>query len=125
MNKTRLPRVDITYLENDIPQTIMRRGFNQKGRPRIIPKELTNIKDLGKALNKRVKDFTELERKSYNRLASRETYVKEKVKEMEKYTAKEYKQSLGKKIKDFTKKEKKEYDRLSKIQQRIKKNLAN
>ena len=119
MNKTRLPRVDITYLENDIPQTIMRRGFNQKGRPRIIPKELTNIKDLGKALNKRVKDFTELERKSYNRLASRIDYAKTRQQEISGQTSTQYKEKIGKKIKDMTTEQKRTYNRLAKQEERL------
>ena len=117
-------RVDISYLENDAPQVIMRRGFHSKGRPRIVPKEITELSELREALGKRVKDYTDLERKTYNRLASRNTYVKEKVKETENNTAQDYKKNMNKKIKDFSKEEKREYNRLAKKENRIKKNLA-
>tara|TARA_R110002124_G_scaffold183029_1_gene350405 strand:- start:2375 stop:2770 length:396 start_codon:yes stop_codon:yes gene_type:complete len=118
-------RVGITYLETGIPQTIMRRGFEEgAGRPRIVPKNIQDPNELPKLLNKRLKDFSILEKKAYNRIASRNTYIKEKVEFKEGITADKYKKNLNKKVKDFTKVEKREYNRLSKIENRMKKKYS-
>lgn len=117
-------RVDISYLKSGIPQTLMRRGFHNRGRPRIVPLEAKTPSQLRKDLGKKVKELTKLERKAYNRLASRQTYVREKTKVLEGNTAKQYKKKLNKPIKKFTKPQLKEYNRLSKIENRIKNNLS-
>ena len=117
-------RVDVIHLESDIPQTIMRKGFHNRGRPRVVPLDPLRPDELKVILNKPIKEFSYLERKSYNRLASRRTYAKEKIIALECQTASQYKQKLGKKIKDFNKTEKIEYNRLSKIEERIENNLS-
>tara|TARA_R100000541_G_scaffold59280_1_gene72600 strand:- start:183 stop:551 length:369 start_codon:yes stop_codon:yes gene_type:complete len=117
-------RVDITFLENDMPQVIMRKGFHTRGRPRITPKELTDNKKLLKALGKKVKELKPIQRKTYNRIASRNSYSSELIRRSEKNTSKEYKEKIGKKIKDFTKKQKQEYDRLARKESRLKHKLA-
>jgi exonuclease VII large subunit len=117
-------RVDISYLKSGTPQVIMRRGFHNKGRPRIVPLEAKTPSQFRKELGKSVKDMTKLQRKSYNRLASRLTYAKEKTKVEAGLTAKDYKKKINKPIKKFNKSQLKEYNRLSKIENRIKNNLS-
>jgi hypothetical protein len=117
-------RIDVRHLESQAPQQIYRKGFHDKGRPRTFPVEPIRPTDLKDFFNKPLNEMTYLQRKTYNRLASRRTYAKEKIIAQEGFTAKEYKKKLNKKIKDFTKKEKKEYNRLAKIQERIEKDLS-
>lgn len=119
-----LERVDVRYLENDTPQQIMRGGFNKKGRPRTFPLNIEDPKDLKDILNKPHKDFTDLEKRAYNRLASRNTYADEVVRYTETETSKQYKEKLGKKLKNFTKDELKEYNRIAQKESRIKEKLA-
>ena len=122
MNKK---RVDITYLESDIPQQIMRRGFGEgAGRPRIITPDISDPNQLQGILGKKLKDFSKLERKAYNRVASRNTYIKEKVEFQEGTNKTKYLKSLGKKVRELSKKEKKEYNRLAQIENRLKKKYS-
>jgi hypothetical protein len=118
-----MERIDVRYLENDTPQQIMRGGFKQKGRPRTAPFNIDTPKQLSNILNKPFREFTELERRAYNRLASRNTYAEELMKFEEVDTAEKYKEKLGKKIKDFNQAEIKEYNRLAKKESRIKERL--
>ena len=69
---------------------------------------------------KPVSKFTKTEKQTYDRLAQRKNYQKQKAKEFSGITASEYKKKLNKKIKDFTKTEKATYDKLSKREQRFK-----
>tara|TARA_R110001632_G_C11345694_1_gene417884 strand:+ start:36 stop:428 length:393 start_codon:yes stop_codon:yes gene_type:complete len=117
-------RSDIRYLETGVPQSILRKGFNERGRPRTNPIDPIKPAELKVLFNKPLKEFTYLQRRSYNRLASRRTYAKEKVRALEGMTSTEFKRNLNKKIKDFTKKEKREYNRLSKMEERTEKNLS-
>ena len=120
------PRIDITYLETGTPQQIMRRGFSEgAGRPRIITPQISDPNQLQGVLKKELKDFSYLEKKAYNRLASRNTYIREKVEFQEGTNKNKYLKGLGKKIKELTKKEKAEYNRLAKIESRLKKKYSN
>mgnify|MGYP003647945664 CR=1 FL=1 len=119
-------RIDITYLETDIPQQIIRRGFGEgAGRPRITTPQISDPNQLQGVLQKKLKDFSYLEKKAYNRLASRNTYIREKVEFQEGTNKNKYLKGLGKKIKELTKNEKKEYNRLAKIESRMKKKYNN
>ena len=118
-------RIDLNLLGSGRPQVIMRRGFHNRGRPQIVPIGNTrNPTQFRKSLGKKVKDMTPAQRRAYNRIASRQTYAREKTQQIEGLDATEYKKILKKPIKKFTKQEKQKYDRLSKTESRIKKNIS-
>ena len=93
-----------------------------KGRKRKPPFKYIDNKELKDKIlkGKPIKDFTKKEKQTYDRLAQRKTYQKQKMKQQFGITASEYKQKLNKKIKDFTKEEKRKYDKLSKQEERLK-----
>lgn len=93
-----------------------------KGRKRKPPfKYIDNIELKEKIYKgKPIKDFTKKEKQTYDRLAQRKTYQKEKMKKQYGMTAGEYKKKLNKQIKDFTQQEKRLYNKLSKQEERLK-----
>ena len=93
-----------------------------KGRKRKPPfKYVDNIELKEKVLKgKSIKSFTKKEKQTYDRLAQRKTYQKQKMIQIAGTTAGNYKNKLNKKIKDFTPNEKRTYDKLSKQEQRLK-----
>tara|TARA_R110002126_G_scaffold48116_3_gene134260 strand:+ start:5394 stop:5750 length:357 start_codon:yes stop_codon:yes gene_type:complete len=93
-----------------------------KGRKRKPPfKYIDNIQLKEKIYKgKPIKNFTIKEKQTYDRLAQRKTYQKNKMKEKFGVTAGEYKKNLNKQIKDFTQNEKRIYNKLSKQEERLK-----
>lgn len=93
-----------------------------KGRKRKPPYKYVDNKELKLNIynNKPIKNFTKKEKQTYDRLAQRKTYQKQKMKQQFGMTATDYKNKLNKKIKDFSPEEKRKYDRLSKQEQRLK-----
>lgn len=92
-----------------------------KGRPRKPPyKNIDNIELKQKVYKgKAVKDFTKKEKQTYDRLAQRKTYQKEKMKKAYGTTAEEFRKNLNKKMKNFSVEEKRKYNRLQKQQERL------
>lgn len=93
-----------------------------KGRKRKPPYKYIDNKELKEKIlkGKSIKSFTKKEKQTYDRLAQRKTYQKQKMKQQFGMTATEYKNKLNKKIKDFSPNEKRTYDKLSKQEQRLK-----
>lgn len=92
-----------------------------KGRSRKLPLKFVDNEDIKISYNKRIKDLSEEQLRTYNRLAQRKTYAKKQAIELSGETAAQYKKKLGKTIKEMTKAEKTKYNRLSKREQRLRK----
>ena len=99
------------------PQTIVKE--KKPGRPRIVPLEDIDNKELKEFLGVTIKGMSAEQKRAYHRLAQRKAQAKEDM--IKKYgeTAESFRKSIGKKIKDFSPEERKIYYKLNKQESRL------
>jgi len=112
----------VNRITKGIPQTYIRKKEGELGRPRIVPKSGSDNIGMKQSLGLTIKGMTAAQRRTYNRLAKRKEYARDKMREEYGQTASDYKKKLGITINKMSNNEKKKYDKLSKQEQRIRNN---
>tara|TARA_R100000541_G_scaffold11969_5_gene20242 strand:- start:2778 stop:3203 length:426 start_codon:yes stop_codon:yes gene_type:complete len=125
-NKFKLTNISneivVNRITKGIPQTYIKKKEGEIGRPRIVPKKGSDNIGLKQSLGLTIKGMTAEQRRTYNRLAKRKEYARDKQRLEHGQTASDYKKKLGITINRMSKEEKKKYDKLSKQEQRFRNN---
>jgi len=112
----------VNRITKGIPQTYIKKKQGEIGRPRIVPKKGSDNIELKEDLGLTIKGMTAEQRRTYNRLAKRKEYAKDKQREQHGETASDYKKKLGITIDKMSKAQKAKYYKLSKQEQRLRNN---
>lgn len=112
----------VNRITKGIPQTYLKKKEGELGRPRIVPKTGSDNIGMKDSLGLTIKGMTAEQRRTYNRLAKRKEYARDKMREEHGQTASDFKKKLGITINKMSNNEKKKYDKLSKQEQRIRNN---
>lgn len=112
----------VNRITKGIPQTYLKKKEGELGRPRIAPKKGSDNIGMKESLGLTIKGMTAEQRRTYNRLAKRKEYARDKMREIHGQTASDYKKKLGIPINKMSNKEKQTYQRLAKQEQRIREN---
>mgnify|MGYP003145655356 CR=1 FL=1 len=112
----------VNRITKGVPQTYIMKKPGELGRPRIVPKKGSDNIKLKEDLGRTIKGMTKEQLRTYNRLAKRKEYARDKQREEHGETASDYKKKLGIPINKMSKEQKSKYYRLSKQEQRFRKN---
>ncbi len=112
----------VNRIVKGIPQTYLKKKQGESGRPRIVPKTGSDNIGLKESLGITIKGMTAEQRRTYNRLAKRKEYAKDKQRQIHGETSSDYKKKLNKSINNMSKAEKTKYYRLAKQEQRFRQN---
>lgn len=112
----------VNRITKGIPQTYLKKKEGEMGRPRIVPKKGSDNIGMKDSLGLTIKGMTAEQRRTYNRLAKRKEYARDKMREQHGQTASDFKKKLGIPINKMSNKEKQTYQRLAKQEQRIREN---
>ena len=99
----------VNRITKGIPQTYLKKKQGEVGRPRIAPKKGSDNIELKEDLGLTIKGMTAEQRRTYNRLAKRKEYARDKMRELHGETASDYKKKLGIPINKISNKEKNKY----------------
>ena len=112
----------VNRITKGIPQTYLKKKQGELGRPRIVPKKGSDNIGMKDSLGLTIKGMSAEQRRTYNRLAKRKEYARDKQRDEHGETASDFKKKLGKSINNMSKAEKTKYYRLAKQEQRFREN---
>ena len=112
----------VNRITKGIPQTYIKKKQGEMGRPRIVPKKGSDNIELKEDLGLTIKGMSAEQKRTYNRLAKRKEYAKDKQREQHGQTSSDYKKKLNITINKMSKEQKSKYYKLAKQEQRIRNN---